>query len=410
MSTVPLPAVAGHLPHGWLAALGLTRLLAETWPGLALTWDRQWAHPVLVGGPTSREDVVAAARAVLDALPDGAVLPGVDPGHPAAGARPGAGLLAPWAGPDGETWRRALIAPSGDLHPLIRPHAAQTLAGMLRAMTKALRGDPGLLDAAIAGPGHGLTDTYGAGLWILRSTGSRPAASPGLDWLAVMAVPWMPVVETATPAGLPVTAAVGWPLDPSGRPTLSWSLWHDPIPAAELPEHLAAADADPAPRYRWQRHRNTRTDPPMLVPLDGSPLTRGHPAHADHDPGSGFERVELWLPTRVLADVDRLCAQNDAIPDPDSPGPVTRDEVIAALLEGAVLEAIGRPRATGGTAMERLAAYATAREQLHDNLREAAAELLAAGVPERGLQAQLARQSGLTRQWVAKVLAVSPPV
>ena len=398
MPSLSLPAFAGHLPYGWLPALGLLRVLAPAWTGMTVRWDARWACPVLDGGPASIDEVVDAVLAVLAGMPEGAVLPGVDAGHPAPDARHGSGLLAPWTGPDAADWQRALVSPTGDLHPLIRPHAAQTMGRTLSKMVAALRADPTLVRAAITG--LGMTEIYGAGLWMLRSIEPKPSASPGRDWLAVMATPWMPVVESTPPGGVPVTAAVGWPLDGAGRPTLSWSLWTGHVPVTDIPDLLAAMDADPSPRYRWSRRRATRHDPPMLVPVPGSPLTRGHPGHADLDPGpDGTERLEVRVPTRVLADIDRMIDGTVTVPgsDPDGVGPETREEMIAAMLSWAVLETLARPARTGGDAMGRLAAYRQAREGLHDDVR--------AAVAGGASQVDVARASGLTRQWVAKILA-----
>ena len=109
----------------------------------------------------------------------------------------------------------------------------------------------------------------------------------------------------------------------------------------------------------------------------------------------------MWLPSRVVADVDRLRARADLVPDPDGPGPSTRDEVISALLEWAVLEDMARPPRAApadlAAAMARLAAYRAARESLHGDVRAA----LALGAT----QADVARASGLARQWVGRIQA-----
>jgi hypothetical protein len=53
-----------------------------------------------------------------------------------------------------------------------------------------------------------------------------------------------------------------------------------------------------------------------------------------------------------------------------------------------------------GPALARLATYRRARERLHEDVRAADAE--------GASQADIARESGLTRQWVAQILAGHP--
>jgi len=398
VTEVHLPMMAGNVPWGWLPTIGLTRLLADQWPELRLRWDRRWMHPVLSSGPDSIEQIIDLVIAQIEGMPG--VLPGVDPGYPAPDARRGAALLAPWSGRQAEAWQRALISPSGDIHPVVRPHAAQTLGGVLAKMVSVLRSSPDLVRAGITG--LGMTEMYGSGLWILRHTGGpKPAASPGRDWLAVMATPWMPVIETAPGSGrVPVTSAVGWRVDPAGRPVLSWSLPFEDLPAAGLPEYLVAADVERSPRHRWFRNRAKRTDPPMLVSLDG-PVTRGRPVGGAIDPDDG-ELVEFWLRRRTLEDLDRIATEQDAVPDPLNPLPTTRGEVIASLVEGGILEHLarrgGRPQGMDQTvALERLAAYREHRETLHADVLCA----LSAGAN----QADVARASGLSAKWVRRIAA-----
>jgi len=324
-----LGAFAGNAPHGWLPTIGLARTLLPYYPDLAVRWHDRLTCPVLVDGPETVDEVVEVLVEQLDEMPDGAVLPGVDPEFPDVKARRGEALLVPWTGPDAAMWQQALVGPTGDLHPMISPHAAQTLGRMLRKMVESLR-DPDLVRAAIVR--LGMSDSYTAGLWILRS--DEPQASPGRDWLSVMAVPWMPVVEAVPLDGAPpVTAAVGWRAQvdgsTSGRPVLAWSLWPGEVPAGEIPDLLAAADEDPSPRYRWQRRRLGPKDPPMLRSLSG-PLVRGR------------RRVEadgelVLVPSRVLARVDALVDQtNAATPDSTLP-PVTRETQLGALLDSAAV-------------------------------------------------------------------------
>jgi transcriptional regulator with XRE-family HTH domain len=60
----------------------------------------------------------------------------------------------------------------------------------------------------------------------------------------------------------------------------------------------------------------------------------------------------------------------------------------------------GRPTTppAEGSALGRLAVYRERREALHDDVREAA-------VAEGATQAEIARVSGVSRQWIARILA-----
>jgi hypothetical protein len=321
MTALHLPAVIGVRPEGWLASIGLARVLSDRWPDLTVAWDRQWGHLILDDGPATVEDVATALRTVLDGIPEGAVLPGVDPGWPPKGARPGTDLTTTWEGPDAVEWQTALVGRLGDLHPLIAPHAAQTLTGMLAAMLRELRTHPELLTEALTG--LGMTEAYGAGLWILRRDAGTPAASPGRDWLAVLGVPWTPLM----PAG-DGEAAVGWPRLDDRVPRLSWSLWVDPIPAVDLPERLQVADLDPRPQHVWARSRARRQDPPILRPVHRHQAPRGA---ADLD----GELVPLMLTELQVAQIDAWAAGLD-----EQGPPVSRADVASALLQAGIREAI----------------------------------------------------------------------
>ena len=288
MTDLHLPAVAGDVGHGWLAALGLTRLLAETWPEIALSWDQ--GHAVLHDGPDTVDQAARAAWSTsIGRVPDGAVLPGVAPGWPPPGARRTSDMVATgepwpgpaaasWPGPDGARWQATLISPAGRLHPLIRLHAAQTLHGVLAKMVTELRQDPDLVTKAITG--LGLTGRYRGGLWLLRRTieavdsptgTPESQGSPGRDWLALMSAPWMPAIdppEWSAWADMPV-GAVGWRSERGrwdGQPALAWSLWTDPVPAAAIPMMLGWDRRPQLIAYRRRRGEMQRYDPPMLVP------------------------------------------------------------------------------------------------------------------------------------------------
>lgn len=277
MVTSYRPAVDASTVHGWLATLGATRILATRWPALTVHFDD--GRPVLGGGPATEDEAIDAIRqATIDAIPPGGVLPDAPVDYPP----PGRGW---WRHPDQPpVWPPAvdgwpLTTPSGLLHPLLSPHAAQTVRGMIAAAGTAIAADPDLLLRALAGPGIGLAHGYPAGLWLTssrRNGQDRPAmASPGRDWLALMAVPWMPAIDDPT-GGTPDRpyrrAAPGWRWRQTGHGrhlVYEWRLWPRPVSAHAVPALIQAPGFVPSPAYRCGAHRprQDRHDPPHLVDI-----------------------------------------------------------------------------------------------------------------------------------------------
>lgn len=257
MSTIDNPAL--HLPalwggeaHGWLAALGLVRVLSARWPQIRLHWDAVDGTLVITGGPSTAEEAAGVVLGLtVVKVPTGGVLPGCVPEWPAPGKTPGPAPDSPWG---------ALVTPSGALHPVIRLHAAQTLRGVIDKARGVLAADPDLLLDAITS--LGLDERYPAGLWLLRDDREpAPRASAGRDWLALMALPWMPALDTD---GSPTAA--GW-VTPD---RLQWRLWTEPVPAAAVAALLAVDGYAPGPMFaaiRRPRSRTNRYRPPYLTPF-----------------------------------------------------------------------------------------------------------------------------------------------
>lgn len=309
MSRLQLPALQGHTASGWLAAVGLTRILAEQWPRLPVCWENDGL--TLVDGPGTPDEAAAGVLArTTRALAPGQLLPGVDEPWPPEGRDwfvPLTRDVPLWTGPAGETWQAALVDQLGQLHPMLRPHAQQTVRRMLGKTVAALVADPGLLRAALVG--YGRTRSYSAGLWINRHAGQAgdpSVASPGRDWLALMAMPWMPA--RVSHQGLTVRryhheprhGAVGWTWTGVGhrgergegetfvastRPMLRWRLWSQPIPATRIPyllQHMGAVSPQAiymaeGPEYAaYWRVQDGPTDPPELLPVPATSSPRSN--------------------------------------------------------------------------------------------------------------------------------------
>jgi len=286
----------GHLVGRYHAALGAARVLAAAWPDIALHWGDDM-RAVVSGGPASIDE--AAEQITAATLDTGTILPGVDDASLPAKIDLGAPQTVAWGGPEGMVWQIALTGHFRQwLHPMIRPHAAQTVAGMLGKAGEVTRSTPGMLARTLRGVVQHST-AYPGGLWIERSAGDPgaggSAAPAALDWLTIMALPWMPVREIIDPSsdvGAVAGSALGWRLHCHPRhhghgatgaphtsvPYVRWQLWTRPIPVAVLPE-LLRADRIPGAGPTFAAHRARRVrrqDPPMMERVDPGSVT-------DHD-------------------------------------------------------------------------------------------------------------------------------
>jgi hypothetical protein len=317
-----LPAVQGRTASGWLAAVGMIRILADEWPQMAALWEQDGL--TLTDGPATpgaAADVVLART--IHALAPGQLLPGLDQQWPPEGRE----WLVPltydapqWTGPAGETWQAAMVNQVGQLHPMLRPHAQQTLRRMVGKAVAALTADPGLLRAALVG--YGRTRSYTAGLWISRHAGQAgdpSTASPGRDWLALMALPWMParvshegltvrlynhqprhgaVGWTWTGVGYRGAAGEGETLVVSSRPMMRWRLWSQPIPASRIPyllQHYGAVSpqalylADGPEYAAYWRAQDGPTDPPEVLPVPRNVLAAIQLMDREHSERTGVD-------------------------------------------------------------------------------------------------------------------------
>lgn len=287
MTTLRLPALAGDTIHGWLATLGASRILATRYPTMTLHYDltttphHEQVTPVLTGGPATIAELADVLMAdTMDRIPDGGVLPDLGPDYPPAGSRWWRHHTDPpivvqeW---ENDPWQAALISASGLLTPWIRPHAAQTIRGMIATAGDILRKRPGLLSDAL--DGLGLDRGYPGGLWLLSTWSpgddAPTKASPGRDWLALMALPWLPVHDEPTyepgqPPCLASTPGSRWRLnyDGSRRWVHEWHLWSQPVPVSALPYMLSAPPAYLlGQRLRcgcYRPARKRRFDPPVV--------------------------------------------------------------------------------------------------------------------------------------------------
>lgn len=305
MNTLTLPALDGRRALGFLAALGLTRLL-EVYDGDAprLAWARDTATAVL---RTRHKTVDALADRLLEivqSIPEGGVLPGVPPELPPPGAAPDrlrtppaelrelAAGLAPEPDPEVEAWLSSLVTDltlddkdRSDISLMAAPSGKQSMRTMLEKPLAEVRDNPGCLREALVGWRRypGVTGEYLDHQVLFDAADSGAGESeergvPGATWLALMSYP---LLRTTAAGAEPITS--GWYRQPRRPPTFLYPLWTAPLGCdaiVALVEHplweLAVEGVLPAEAralsvfaiHRFQRRRIAgRTFAGVLAPM-----------------------------------------------------------------------------------------------------------------------------------------------
>ena len=212
MNIVVLPALDGRKPLGFLAALGLTRLLeVHTDDQPRLAWSPTDGAARLHTGRTSIDDIVDALEGVLAAIPEGGVLPGVPIGMPPLGAAPDGlrlppkqlralvGHLAPAPTVEVDAWLSSLVTDLSldekgrcDISLMAAPSGTQSMRTMLEKPLAFVRREPACLREALLGWRRrvGYTGEYldhqvlfdGADSGVGKS---QERGVPGATWLAL---------------------------------------------------------------------------------------------------------------------------------------------------------------------------------------------------------------------------------
>lgn len=245
---VELPALDGQQALGFLAALGVLRLLSEgDHSDVRLRFDDQSATAILTS-PYANIDAVAEALAQL-VPPAGAAIPGLPPGFPQERGGtsdpmrvPRAEFKAEWRSYSEPVrqWAAVLLTDlaldsSGRvaLTPYTAPSGQQILRTFFEKPTTAVRADKSLIRQALAEWRRvvGFTGEY-LDHRVLQSTADdilgqkgREYGVPGATWLAIMALPMLRLTGRSG-----TVAATLWHR-PSGRrePVMIWPLWHRPL-------------------------------------------------------------------------------------------------------------------------------------------------------------------------------------
>lgn len=262
MSILTLPALDGRTPLGFLAALGLTRLLdvyTDDVPRLA--WSPVDYTAQLHTTRASIDAVVTDLRAIVDSIPHDGVLPGVDPAFPPTkvgteGPDPMyppavrvRSLVADYKGRSRTEWEGWVGSLVTDLSPrrsgkakqgydkaasslLIAPAGQQTCRSLFRNPLEQVRKHSDALPEALIGwrrydgvTGEGLdhrAEYDGADIGGPKPPKGSSRGVPGATWLAVMS---FPLFRTTVSHGDVVTT--GWRVRPVE--VFVYPLWLPPL-------------------------------------------------------------------------------------------------------------------------------------------------------------------------------------
>jgi hypothetical protein len=263
-----LPALDGRTPLGFLAALGVLRLVVdELGHDARLAWSTSDCSAVLVGAHTTVEELAAALAGVVEAIPDGAVLPGMWQQLPPPGEAPDKIRLPRpelrayadrvWveSGATGERWLASLVTDlslddrgRSNISLFTAPAGKQSMRTMLEKPLATVRQNPQVLLEAITGWRRypGVTGEYldhRALFDAVDAPDGRAAMRgvPGATWLALMSYPLFRTITD--PRGVVTTT---W--RPAPRRRMIYPLWSAPLdPAAvtALLEHPALQAIEP---------------------------------------------------------------------------------------------------------------------------------------------------------------------
>lgn len=230
MTEVALPALDGRTPLGFLAAVGLLRLLGGP-DGCAarLSWSAADCTARLSGPHPDVEGILSAVQGIVERIGDGAVLPDLPDDLPPPGEAPDrlriprealAELVHAWpVAAQVDAWLSGLLTDLSvdgrgrvDITLLAAPSGKQSMRTMLSKPLQAVRERPAVLREAILGWRRypGVTGEYLDHRVVFDAADApdgrpRERGVPGATWLALMA---FPVLPTTAVDGRPITA--GW--------------------------------------------------------------------------------------------------------------------------------------------------------------------------------------------------------
>ena len=269
MTALPLPALDGRGPLGFLAALGVLRLVTEhTGHRARLAWSTRDATAVLHDAQPSVDALVDDLTAVVRAIPHDGVLPGLRPDFPPLGAAPDklrlpreefarfAEEVTEADGAAGERWLASLVTDlsvddkqRADISLFTAPSGKQSMRTMLEIPLGLLRRDPGLLREALVVWRRypGVSGEYLDHRVLFDAVDSPEGRSsergvPGATWLALMSYPLM---RTTSPGSEPSTTC--WQdLGRRARRRVVYPGWSGPLALPPVPVRLSHTGRDRA--------------------------------------------------------------------------------------------------------------------------------------------------------------------
>lgn len=251
MTTLTLPALDGRKALGFLAALGLTRLL-DVYDGDTprLAWSRDTRSAVLRTRHDTVDDLVGRIAEIVQSIPEDGVLPGVPATLPPPGAAPDRLRISPDAlrdlatelGSDGnpevDAWLTSLVTDlscddrgRSDITLMAAPSGKQSMRTMLEKPLAEVRENSHRLHEALTGWRRypGVTGEYLDHQVLFDAADSGDGASeergvPGATWLALMSYP---LLRTTAAGAEPITS--GWHRQPRRPPMFLYPLWTAPL-------------------------------------------------------------------------------------------------------------------------------------------------------------------------------------
>jgi hypothetical protein len=272
MTDIPLPALDGTNPLGFLAALGVLDAASATIPGITLHWTADLVPHAVIGGIRGLGQLFDTLDKDRERWADSAVLRFPTDGQPLADAKPDGRQLRQWFEHIGDPKRYradadllcALVAEDAfDNNGRAKPTHLHFTAGQQKFLSMvrelALSVDRDRLQEAICGPWRydsplpSLSwDSRGERLYAVRAV--NPSAEkrlgvPGADWLAFRGLIFYPVTRTARGSLRTTACDTEWKSS-----AFRWPIWT--LPATRHVVRSLVADPSLVSR------------PPMATPAD----------------------------------------------------------------------------------------------------------------------------------------------
>ncbi|MFY1595897.1 type I-G CRISPR-associated protein, Cas3-extension family [Micromonospora sp. WMMD737] len=317
--TVELPALDGRDILGFLAALGVVRLLHdEANLDVRLSYDETTAHALLHSPLATTEAVVDALVAIIDTIPPDAVIPGIPASFPLAkvGTTPDpmrmprdrlpalvGDLTSTHTEPGLRRWIATLITDltadakgRATLTPYTAPAGQQSLRSFFTKPLQEIRKAPTqLIQQALTNWRRvdGYTGEY-LDHRVLRSAADHPsgqsteAGIPGATWLAIMALPLLRLTGTNN-----LTQATLWHHLPRQRqPIMTWPLWRQPLDPHAITALLEHPELHP---------QTSPTNDITINPSFWPPLGVFTVAAAKRQPIEGRKSAGVLAPAQIRA-------------------------------------------------------------------------------------------------------------